>query len=163
MGMQEFLAAVEMMNQYPSLQYFAGQRDEDLILNAEKALGVTFPSSYRAFVLKFGAGNFGATEIYGVIDDEFQESAIPDGVWLTLRYRREYRLPEPFIIVYNDGFGSDFALDTREVTDNGESPVIILPVGSYASIDDNQEMETAAPDFGSFFLNLVNPVCKFTK
>jgi hypothetical protein len=160
MGMQEFRAAVALMDQSPSLQHFVGRRDEALGQKAEEALGLRFPPSYREFVLTFGAGSFGGTEIYGVIREEFQNSMVPNGVWLTLKDREAYGLPEPFIIIYNDGFGWYFAIDTRQVDDQGESPVVILP----DRIDETageQELEVDAPDFGSFLLKMVKEEIEF--
>ena len=56
---------------------FAGPRPAELIQAAEEALGVQFPPTYRRFVSEYGAGNIGSTEIYGVIDFDFEASSIP--------------------------------------------------------------------------------------
>jgi hypothetical protein len=160
MGMQEFRAAVALMDQSPSLQHFVGRRDEALGQKAEEALGLRFPPSYREFVLTFGAGSFGGTEIYGVIREEFQNSMVPNGIWLTLKYRGTYGMPKPFIIICDDDLGSYFAIDTRRVDEQGESPVVILPV----RIDETageQELEVDAPDFGSFLLKMVREEIEF--
>lgn len=160
MGMLEFRAAVALMDQSPSLQHFVGRRDEALVRKAEEALGLRFPPSYREFVLTFGAGSFGGTEIYGVIREEFQNSMVPNGVWLTLKYRETYGMPKPFILICDDDLGSYFAIDTRQVDDQGESPVVILP----ARIDETageQELEVDTPDFGSFLLKMVKEEIEF--
>ena len=64
-----------------------GPRPEELVAAAERALGLEFPPGYREFVLDLGAGDVGGEEFFGVVDDGFEDSAIPDGVWLTLRER----------------------------------------------------------------------------
>ena len=83
---------------------FAGERSEGLVARAEEALGVSFPPTYRRFVCQLGAGNFGSREFYGVIDDEWQDSVVPDGIWCTLSEREE-GLPQHFVVVGAVGDG----------------------------------------------------------
>jgi hypothetical protein len=66
---------------------------------AESALGICFPPSYRAFLQAFGAGSIRGREIYGILDGDYQNSAIPDGIWLTLQERQSSGLPESLVIV----------------------------------------------------------------
>ncbi|KAF0804037.1 cell wall assembly/cell proliferation coordinating protein, KNR4-like protein [Alcanivorax xiamenensis] len=78
--MKECNEAIALIQKNPDVGTFVGPPEERLIELAEKALGQVFPPSYRRFTLELGAGNFGAVEIYGVIDDDFENSSIPDGV-----------------------------------------------------------------------------------
>jgi hypothetical protein len=130
------------------------------VRKAEEALELTFPPSYREFTLTFGAGNFGGTEIYGVVRGDFPSDSVPNGVWLTLKYREAYGLPEPFILICEDDIGSYFAIDTRLVDEQGESPIAILPVGIDESTSE-EELEVDAPDFGSFLLKMVREEIAF--
>jgi antitoxin YobK len=50
---------------------------------------VRFPPTYRRFLLEYGAGNVRSTEIYGVMDDDFENSSVPDAIWHNLTTRRE--------------------------------------------------------------------------
>ena len=69
---------------------------------------------------------------------------MPDGIWLTLRNRREFGLPHNFILVNDLGEGSRYAIDTSRVGDDGENPVVILAIGY-------EVFEDVAPSFGTFF------------
>ena len=61
----DYEKALALMNKYPESQHFVGARSETVGEAAEKRLDLKFPPSYRTFVLEFGAGNFGAFEVYG--------------------------------------------------------------------------------------------------
>src|SRR5262249_38608518 len=115
-------------------------------------LGVCFPPSYRMFLLRLGAGDAGGNEFYGVIDDDFLDSAIPDGVWLTLRGRKDYGLPNSMVVVYELGNGEMFVIDTSQARVDGEAPVLAgMPVG----LAESEDGEVVAEDFGTFFLEYV--------
>jgi hypothetical protein len=79
MTMRDYEAARKMLLEHGGLADFAGPRDEGLIEQAEQVLGLRFPPTYRRFLREFGSGSFGGTEIYGVVDDDFEGSGIPDG------------------------------------------------------------------------------------
>ncbi|MDQ6597965.1 SMI1/KNR4 family protein [Bacillus salipaludis] len=78
---------------------FVGERSELLIDKAEKELGIKFSKMYRHFLNSFGAGNFGSQEIYGVLQDDFENSSVPDAIWYTLTERKETGLPDKFLII----------------------------------------------------------------
>ena len=67
---------------------FEEAKPETLIAAAERALEIKFPPSYRKFLLTFGCVDINGSEIYGVIDDNFENSAVPNGIWLTLNERQ---------------------------------------------------------------------------
>lgn len=90
---------------------FVGPRPEELVAAAERALGLSFPPAYRAFVLELGAGDVGGEEFFGVIDDDFEHAAVPDGVWLTLRERADSGLLGDLILVHAPGDGSYHAVE----------------------------------------------------
>lgn len=147
MGMAEVERAVVSARGH-SKSFFAGPRGEALVATAEAALGVELPPSYRRFVVELGAGSVGAREFYGVIDDDFVESSVPDGIWLTLSERKQLSLPKPLVIVGEDGMGGYYVLDTSQRDAVGESPVVIWTPGGAG-------LEVVAPDFGTFFLRAV--------
>ena len=130
---------------------FDGLKSESTIKSAEKALGLRFPPSYRQFLLDFGCGDFNGIEIYGIIDDNFESSSAPNGVWLTLNERSEISLDSKYIIIGSSGSGEYFAIDALDVDDFGEGPVVLLsPNGYYC-------MHVAA-SFGAYLLGCARSV-----
>lgn len=128
---------------------FVGPRPRQLIRKAEAALGVRFPPTYRQFLLDFGAGNFRSAEFYGVIDESWNESSVPDGVWCTLSEREQVGLPSNLVIVGDTGMGEFYVVDA----DDKNGPVWIVCPGA-----DLTAREWVASDFGEFFLQQVKQV-----
>jgi SUKH superfamily protein len=151
MGMQEYEEAVRVMEARPDLREFAGPRAEPLVRKAEVRLGFRFPPTYRRFLLEYGAGNFGSAEIFGVIAENFDRSAVPDGVWYTLKERQAVGLPSNLMVIYNDGMGNLGCLETIPEADH-EGAVVLYRPGLQAS---SQPREILATDFGRFLLDLV--------
>jgi len=152
MGIAELDEALTLVRMHSSDAHFAGPRDVGLIAAAEAALGVSFPPTYRRFLLELGAGSVGSVEIFGVINDDFEHSGIPDAIWYTLTERSETQLPHQLIVIYSLGDGEIFALDASHVNADGECPVVAwLPGGS----EPEDRLEIISPDFGSFFLHMV--------
>lgn len=129
---------------------FEGPKPEGLIAASEQALGVKYPPSYRQFLLDMGCGDLNGLEIYGVVDANFEESSVPDGIWLTLQERRA-GLDPAYILIGEGGDGSYVAIDTRIVDAEAEHPVVrISNVG--------QLREWVAPNFGTYLLGAVEEV-----
>jgi antitoxin YobK len=130
---------------------FDGAKPESLVAKAEAALGLTFPPSYRRFLLEMGCGGINGLEVYGLIDDNFERSTVPNGIWLTLDDRRAIGLHPACVIVGDGGDGTHYALDTSQVGDAGEAPVVRLSV-------DGKQSEKVADSFGDYFLEAVRRV-----
>lgn len=73
---------------------------------------------------------------------------MPNGVWLTLNERRCIALDSALVIVGQGGDGTYYAIDTRQVDDSGEAPVVRLSV-------DGKVSEDVADSFGAYFLEAV--------
>jgi len=86
MSMEKYLSAVRLINNSGEGD-FAGPKPDALIEKAEGALNLKFPPTYRRFLKEFGCGDVGGEEFYGIISDEFENSTIPNGIWLTLTER----------------------------------------------------------------------------
>jgi antitoxin YobK len=130
---------------------FEGAKPESLVAKAEAALGLTFPPSYRRFLLEMGCGGINGLEVYGLINENFEKSAVPNGIWLTLDDRRVMGLHPAYVIVGDGGDGSHYALDTRHVGKDGEAPVVRLSV-------DGKQSEKVADSFSDYFLEAVRSV-----
>lgn len=139
--MREIREALDLIAKYPERCFFAGPRHPDLVARAEEALGATFPPSYRLFLERLGAGSFGAFEVYGVVNEDFHNSAVPDGVWLTLNERAARTVSEGTMLIGSTGDGGYFSLNLGDE----DGPISTVWPGSPSS-------EIAADDFGSFLL-----------
>ena len=143
MSMRDYEKALRLI-EGSDKAYFSGPKPEEWVGKAEAALGLKFPPTYRRFLREFGCGGVASEEFYGIVDDNFETGPVPDGIWLTLRNRREFGLPHNFILVNDLGEGSRYAIDTSRVGDDGENPVVILAIGY-------EVFEDVAPSFGTFF------------
>ena len=151
MSMHEFESAVAIIHANPKKAFFAGPRSNELLCKMENIIGYKFPPTYRLFLSEFGAGNFGPMEFLGVIDDDIEESSVPDGVWYTLTERREVNLPQDLFVVGETGMGELYCLRLNS-TGTEEGPVLLINPGCEPG---KQICEEVAPDFGTFFLNSV--------
>lgn len=145
--MADFQQVLRLIAANPEEGFFVGPRDLALIALAEKALGGRFPPTYREFVAMLGAGDFGGFEVYGVIDGEFENSSVPNGVWLTLDERRLSGLPHSLVIVASTGDGSYYCV---EMSDERDTPVVVYQPAYPA---DQQRLDEVAEDFGAFLLS----------
>jgi hypothetical protein len=145
--MDDLRSALRLVDAKPEDGFFVGPRDPVLIASAERALGGRFPPTYREFVAALGAGDFGGFEVYGVIDGEFEEASVPNGVWLTLHERKSSGLPPNLVIVASTGDGSYYCV---EMSDDGDTPVVVYQPG-YPP--DQQRLDEVAEDFSAFLLS----------
>jgi hypothetical protein len=148
--LDRFLALVQ---EHEDEAEFAGPRDGGVVDAAEAALGLRFPPTYRRFVAELGAGDIAGQEFYGVITDEFVDSSVPNGIWLTLTARRKWPLPDSMIVVGSDGGVDYYVIDTEKATGGQEPPVEVWRPGVSTAGDD---LEQVASDFGEFAVHLAS-------
>jgi antitoxin YobK len=127
---------------------FEGPKPESLVARAEAALGVVFPPSYRQFLLELGSGDVAGFEIYGLVDGDFTDSAVPDAIWLTLEERQSSGLEPRFVIIGALGDGTYDCLDTAHVGRDGECPVVQLSAEGESTVK-------LADSFGEYLLGEV--------
>ncbi|MBU8595460.1 cell wall assembly protein [Shouchella clausii] len=152
MSVETYQKAKEIIMNEEEIADFVGGRTDELISLAEEKLGLKFTGLYLDYLKTFGAGNFGAQEIYGIIDADFENSSVPDAIWYTLTERKEIRLPDNLLVIYDTGSDELFCLDFNQSDDNGEPKVVSLVPG----VDiESQTYEIIANDFGDFLLDLV--------
>ncbi|WP_409271554.1 SMI1/KNR4 family protein [Neobacillus sp. SCS-31] len=153
MSWDTYRQAIHLMEQNEEECDFVGSRSDELISKAENALGFRFSYLYRDFLKKYGAGSFGSQELYGLIDDDFKNSTVPDAIWCTLTEREDSNLPNHLLVIYDTGMDDLFCLDFKKINEVGEPQVVSYIPG----IDlHNQNFTVVANDFGDFLLDLVN-------
>lgn len=153
MSINAYQKAKQIIFNEVELADFVGSRPIELISLAEEKLGLKFTGSYLDFLQTFGAGSFGAEEIFGIIHDDFENSSVPDAIWYTLTERDENEIPEKLLIVYDTGSDELFCLDFNQLNVVGEPKVVSFVPGMNL---DRQTYEIIANDFGDFLLDLVN-------
>jgi len=146
MSMEDLDAAFELIELNADQADFDGPKSESLLSKAEQALGLSFPPTYRTFLSRLGCGDIAGAEFYGVIKDDFENSAVPDAIWLTISQRKSSQLPQSHIIVGSTGYGGFYAIDCSQQSDANESPVVEWWGGPQTTI---------AADFGEFFLRSI--------
>jgi len=144
MTMEHYERAVELIEESGDGD-FEGPKPDDLIAKAEAALGVTFPPTYRRFLSEYGCGDIGGEEFYGLINDQFEGSSIPNAVWLVLNERSGASLPDRYVLVCAEGDGTYCAIDISRKTEQEENPIVHLGV-------DWSHLSVEADSFGAFLL-----------
>ncbi|MGG2091467.1 SMI1/KNR4 family protein [Bacillus sp. S13(2024)] len=152
MSWDNYKKAITLMAEYEDECDFVGERSEDVVKKAEQALGLRFSNMYRDFVKRYGAGNFGGEEIYGVIGEDFENSSVPDAIWVTLTERKESNLPQNVLVITDTGMGEWYCLDFNQCNAEGEPLVITYDSGLEP---DEQKYDRIANNFGDFLLALV--------
>ena len=152
MSIQSYLEAKRLMENNEGSMHWFGKQEESLINKAEKILNLKFPQDYRMFLSDYGAGSFGSSEIYGVFQEDFENSGVPDAVWYTLVIRKDVKMPNYLLAIYGVGDGELFVLNYDKLNENGEPKVTAYSPG-YA--EDEQTFEVIANDFGDFLLGRV--------
>src|SRR5690625_111709 len=153
MLINSYQKAKKIITENESLNEFIGGRFEELILKAEQKLNLKFSPSYLDFLKTFGAGNFGAEEIFGVIHDDFENSSVPDAIWYTLSERQVSSLPNSLLVIYDSGSDDLFCLNFNNLNDAREPRIVAYTPGVALK---HQSYEVIADNFGDFLLDLVS-------
>lgn len=127
---------------------FDGAKSDELLSRAESLLSLTFPPSYRQFLLELGCGSVDGFEVYGVIHEDFERSSVPDAIWLTLDQRRNGGLSTNYVLIGDVGDGTRYAIDTSVADESGENPVVLLSF-------DARKSERIASSFGEFLFESI--------
>lgn len=148
MSMSDLLKAFDLIEQNESESDFDGEKPESLLRKAEEALGVTLPATYRLFLSRQGCGSIAGEEFYGVITADFENSSVPDAIWLTLNERKSSQLPRGLVLIGATGDGGYYAIDRSQVAADGESPIVEWWAGPRTA-------KKVANDFGEFLLRRI--------
>jgi antitoxin YobK len=147
MSMNNLEQSLQLIRDNEDQADFVGPREDRLIQLAEAALGISFPPTYRRFLQEKGCGSIAGAEFYGLINVDFLNASVPNGIWLTLDERKASKLPLPLLLVSETGDGGYYAIDTSRQDSQGESPVIVWFPG-LSKIEG--KVEEVAEDFGAF-------------
>ncbi|ASA58318.1 hypothetical protein BSQ33_19640 [Vibrio gazogenes] len=148
MNMNDLNEAFQLINDFGG--DFEGEKDIALIEKAESALNLKFPPSYRVFLKTLGCGDIEGLEFYGLIDDNFESSSVPNAIWLTLHERKASGLPDHLVLIYGLDDGTLYAVDTKTTGLDGENPIVRYGADGVA--------EKVADSFGSFLLSELKTV-----
>lgn len=151
--MVTIVKAADIIDAHPEAQNFAGPVPFEEVWVAENQLGVTFPSSYREFLQRYGAGAFGGQPIYGL---GVSAEGLPHIVWATeaLRASDDF-FPGDLVVIQDTGEGDILCLATSRMNDDGECPVVQwIPEMSF----EEQAFERVNTTFAHFLLRLARSV-----
>lgn len=110
----------EKVNSYMRV-YFCGGTSTENVLKFSEELGVELPTSYKNFLMEFGAGGVGVYNVKGIEKDDYSSM-----VNWTKKYRELIGLPEYYVVVsYRSADGLEFltCLDTSQMK-HDECPVV---------------------------------------
>ncbi len=151
--MKNLEAGIELIRTHEELAHFVGPKSDDLVQAGETALGLQFPPTYRDFLLKLGCGDIAGEEFFGIVTEQFTDGVVPNGIWLTLKVRKDTDLPIELIIVSDTGDGGYYVIDTSIRNEDEESPVLEW----WPGLDiPRSKIPVVASDFGEFFLRQVS-------
>lgn len=131
---------------------FLKHKKEVLIKQAEKILDLKFPLSYKTFIRKVGHGGPGAAFMPGIYTDSLDELKSGGIVYGVLNDRKTLNYPDYLIGIYDVGEGTTYCLDTSQIGQDGECPVVAWPIGGY---EETPILKIVSKDFGEFFLKKV--------
>lgn len=119
----------------------SGPVDKNKIDLAEKALGVTFPPSYKKYLEEFGAIEIDNYSIAGLTQRDVGE--LGDVVAFTRYAREEFGLPSQYVALdFKDG--DDFlCIDTSQKDASSESPIVLIN-----PVTKRQHGSVVSPSFG---------------
>jgi hypothetical protein len=120
----------------------------EIIADAERHLGIAFPTSYRWWLTNYGAGYIGAHELQGLFPELIsqREQGLPlIGDIVSLADRRSKRVGHPSHLLEILSYEGDevYFLDTARRDLEGDCPIVCR----YAGRD---ELLDVAPDFATF-------------
>lgn len=106
--------------------FVAGGQSEEMVSAAESKLGVSFPPSFREYLLRWGNINYEGYEYYGLTrNGDFDNASVPNFVWFTLKKRQDVGLPQSLIVFRNVNDEEYICIDTARNLERDERQVVI--------------------------------------
>jgi hypothetical protein len=137
---------IELVRENDDIANHADGCDAETMAAAESDLGVAFPPSYRRLIEEFGTWDIAGEEFLGVYQTPVMGKKLLGSVTETLDARSQYGMPSDLIVTMFDGMGGLVVLDSSQVNQGGEYPVLVWNPG----VADRESMERLGGDFGSF-------------
>lgn len=156
MSMAAFESAILLIEKNPQSARFVGPRPPTIVSEAETAVGMRFPPTYRRFLLELGAGEVNSVELYGIPGADLVNRPLPSGIRQTVILRKKYGFPDDLLVVGDVGNGELYCLETKP--NEGEGPVVVVQPGLEPLV-----REPIANDFGEFFLSQVQQALAVAK
>lgn len=137
--------AIKLIGDDPQAD-FEGPRSPEAIAHAQQQLGLSFPASYREFLLKLGVGGVDGFEFFGLCNSDGSPGACgPDVLGATFAESEVDSFSRDLIFISADGMGGSYVIDRSVVDANGESPIRVWERGPGLT-------EYVADSFGEYFL-----------
>ncbi len=149
--------AINLLKNNNVVYDFSGEKSGQIIQKVEEMLEVKFPNSYNYFLKKLGYFSLGDFAVYGIISDSSKNIKNTGIVYGVLNDRENFAVPHHMINFFDIGNGDSYALDLSQMNEEGECPVVVWPIGGYEA---TPVLEVVAPDFGKFFLDMVEEQIK---
>ena len=133
MNLKEKLVKLEhTIELHTGLQDFYGGVSQKAIQDAESALGILFPFTYCWFLMTYGVGSFGDTELFGIFKNadgkRHQIDSVPDVVWVTGALQAKYNMPENSFLICGDGMGRYYGVIASKDDRKMDGEVFVLDV-----------------------------------
>ena len=150
MSYKDYIKAIEIIEQNKSkVKKFAEEKiylqKNEAIDKIESVLGIKFPRSYRDFLKRFGVLEISNEGAYSLDFSGDYNNIVCVNID-DHKTNHKLNFPETFVPIYDLGNGEKYCLDTAQMNEEGECPV----VGWYYG-----RMEILYEDFGEFFLDVV--------
>jgi hypothetical protein len=141
MSFRNFKEAMKLLNEFKDKLDVISPKTTMDIQCAEEILSIKFPNSYKEFLKLYGCMGLGSEEIYGLWNNSVIQHTL---------HQREVNktptFPDGLIPIYELGNGEKSCLDTSQMNEEGECPVVAWYFGA---------TEKLAEDFGAFLLEKV--------
>lgn len=130
--------------------YKGTSKNQHCINEISEILKIRLPETYIQFLKKLGFIRIGYLFIPGIFDDEdLKNSGLG---WSVINDRDDLNFPHYLVNIHEIGNGDTYCLDTSQMNEKGECPVVVWPIGGY---EQTPILEIVAEDFGAFFLDMV--------
>lgn len=106
--------------------FIAGGQPEAMVGAAESKLGVSFPPSFREYLVRWGNISCDDLEYYGLTrNGDFDKGGVPNCVWFTMSKRTTVGLPHSLIVFRNINDEEYLCIDIDQALDNDERKIAI--------------------------------------
>ncbi|MBR1663363.1 MAG: SMI1/KNR4 family protein [Ruminococcus sp.] len=130
-----------------------GKKPKKVVERAQQLLGFSLSQQETEYLTKFGYIEFFGVELYGIINEEFEDDGEYEGCMVewTLNERKTGSISDKWVALKFDDDGGMVFLDHSDINDNGEPKVILSEFDGQMY----KKIEILADDLGEYLLELV--------